>query len=130
MAKTINSFVIDFLPVGMIESSGILVWYRRVTGHRVCAACNFAGLHTIMLRSPNLEDDRMKLVFYSQKMIILHLAASLPVLQYHRRCTRSHRTRVPGQVVMFNNADNWNFLVTQGWYLCPEMLYNLPFNPS
>ena len=42
----------------MIVGSGVLVWDRRVTGHRVCAACNFAGLDTVVLRGPNLEVHR------------------------------------------------------------------------
>ena len=42
----------------MIVSSSVLVGDRRVSGHRVGAARHLAGLNTVVLGSPNLEDDQ------------------------------------------------------------------------
>ena len=38
--------------------------------------------------------------------LFLHLEASPPGPQYHHRCTRSHRTQVPGEGIFDNVAEN------------------------
>ena len=56
----------------MIVSSSVLVGDRRVSGHRVGAARHLAGLNTVVLGSPNLEDDQDDRPLIRMRFYLLH----------------------------------------------------------
>ena len=53
-------------------SSSVLVGDRRVSGHRVGAARHLAGLNTVVLGSPNLEDDHDDRSLIRMRFYLLH----------------------------------------------------------
>ena len=53
-------------------SSSVLVGDRRVSGHRVGAARHLAGLNTVVLGSPNLEDDQDDRPLIRMRFYLLH----------------------------------------------------------
>ena len=65
----------------MIVSSSVLVGDRRVSGHRVGAARHLAGLNTVVLGSPNLEDDQDDRLHYICRSLYIDFKSSIQILK-------------------------------------------------